>query len=85
MTANARNCYNELILTCSEKTVNQFLKILFDNDNKLRQEGSSPTHEYNIFRNYAREELGLEQILLDEDKTFIVKVSSKALDDLSNS
>ena len=80
LTEIARNCYNELVLSCHKETVNQFLKIIFDDDNKLRQKGSSPTHEYNLFRNFARKELGLEKIELDEDKVFIAKVSTNALE-----
>ena len=79
LTRQARECYNHLVLSCEKEIIEKFLKIVFSSDQKLRQNGSSPTQEYNEFRNLARKELNLDKIELDEKKAFISNVCPEDL------
>jgi len=75
LTLRARECYNELCLTCdNEKLIKSFNDILF------KKEKIGFLYELSEFKEFAREELKLSQIQFDSNVCFISKIST---DDLS--
>lgn len=77
LTTMARNCYNRLIITCqSEKLLDCFNNICFHEQENIFK-------LYALYRNLAREELGLNELSLDKDKVFYSKISTKDLTEKS--
>lgn len=74
LTLCARECYNELCLTCdNEKLIETFNKILF------REKKGGFLSELSEFRKIARDELQLSQIQMDSNVSFISQVSTDDL------
>lgn len=69
-TIKVRDTYNALVVVCNDKRIlDLFLNII------LCEEGDPIVQWYNDYRNYAREELGLEPIQkMDSKRIFISKI-----------
>lgn len=78
ITVKARQCFNNLCLTCSnEKLINLFGEIFFKKDSNILQ-------SYAKYRNEARIELEMERIQFNEDVIFISRISTKDLENYKN-
>ena len=74
LTLSARECYNELCLTCdNDKLIKSFNNILFNKEN------GSVLSELSEFRKCAREELNLSNIEMDSNVCFIFRISTADL------
>lgn len=75
ITTRARQCFNNLCITCdSEKLINLFGEIFF-------KEHSNVLHYYSEYRNEARKELGMNEIKFSQEVIFLGKISTKDLEE----